>query len=97
MTENANHSVSTQSANIATMRPDGSGLKRLTQFRDPQTNAYFGSYSPDGQLLAYRLEDHGQYGLYRMHTYGSHQQAIIPLSTFRPSLIDWGTRAGGRD
>ncbi|MEO6998087.1 MAG: hypothetical protein ABI112_08390 [Terracoccus sp.] len=92
VTENANHRVATQSANIATMRPDGSGQERLTHFRDPQTNAYFGSYSPDGQSLVYRLEDHGRYGLYRMHPDGSHQQAIIPLSTLRPALIDWGTQ-----
>lgn len=97
VTENANHYVPAQSANIVTMRPDGSGLKRLTNFHTPQKNAFFGSYSPDGQWLVYRLEDHGLYGLYRMHPDGSHQQAIIPLSTLRPSLIDWGAQPGCHD
>jgi Tol biopolymer transport system component len=79
------------------MRPDGSGLRHLTNFHDPLTNAYFGSYSPDGRWIVFRLEDHGQYGLYRMHPDGSHQQAILPLAPFRPGLIDWGARADSRD
>ena len=60
-------------------------------------NAYLGSYSPDGKWLVFRLEDHGQFGLYRVRPDGSHQEAILPLSTFRPSLIDWGppARHGG--
>lgn len=94
VTENANHYVPTDSANIVTMRPNGSSLQHLTNFHDPQKNAYFGSYSPDGRWLVYRLQDHGLFGLYRMHPDGSHQQAIIPLSTLRPSLIDWGARPG---
>ena len=93
VTENANHFVQTESANIVTMRPDGSGLKRLTNLRDPQKNAFLGSYSPDGQWLVFRLEDHGLFGLYRMRPDGSHQQAILPLSTLRPSLIDWGANS----
>lgn len=97
VTENANHYVPTESANIVTMRPNGSDLRRLTNFRDPQKNAYLGSYSPDGHWLVYRLEDHGLYGLYRMHPDGSHQQAIIALSTLRPSLIDWGAQPAGED
>lgn len=84
VTENANHYVPTDSANIVTMRPNGSGRKLLTNFHDPQKNAYFGSYSPDGRWLVYRLEDHGLFGLYRMHPDGSHRQPIIPLSTLGP-------------
>ncbi|HEY7736274.1 MAG TPA: hypothetical protein VH813_05730 [Candidatus Limnocylindrales bacterium] len=34
----------------------------------------------------------GLFGLYRMWPDGSHRQAILPLSSFRPSLIDWGSR-----
>src|SRR5664279_1401293 len=92
VTENANHFQPNDSANIVTMRPDGSGLRKVTAFHDPTTNAYLGSYSPDGRWLVFRLEAHGQFGLYRMHPDGSHQQAILPLSPFRPSLIDWGAR-----
>lgn len=35
-----------QSANVATIRPDGSGLQMLTNFRGGEVNAVTGSYSP---------------------------------------------------
>ncbi len=96
VTENANHYIPTDSANVVTMRPNGSGVEFLTRFHDPQKNAYLGSYSPDGRWLVYRLEDHGLFGLYRMNPDGSNKQPIIPLSTLRPSLIDWGAHPGNR-
>ena len=49
---------------------------------------------PNGRWLVFRLEADGLFGLYKMHPDGSHKQAILPLSPFRPSLIDWGSRAG---
>ena len=48
-----------------------------------------GSYSPDGQWIAFRLEDHGQYGLYRMRDDGI-PAADSPLSGLKPRYIDWG-------
>ena len=90
VTENANFFRPDDSANIVTMRRDGSHRRRLTNFHDGQTNAYFGSYSPDGRWLVFRLEKDGLFGLYRMHPDGSHVRQILPLSPFRPSLIDWG-------
>jgi Tol biopolymer transport system component len=92
VTENANHFRPDDSANIVTMRPDGSGLRQLTDFHDGATNAYLGSYSPDGDWLVFRLEKDGLFGLYKMHPDGSHRQVILPLSPFRPSLIDWGVQ-----
>jgi Tol biopolymer transport system component len=92
VTGNANHFQPEDSANIVTMRPDGSGLRRLTDFHDPTTNAFLGSYSPDGRWIVFRLEANDLFGLYRMHPDGSHWQPILPLSPFRPSLIDWGAR-----
>jgi Tol biopolymer transport system component len=92
VTENANHLRPADSANIFTMRPDGSGLRPLTNFHDGATNAYFGSYSPDGRWLVFRLEEGGLFGLYRMHPDGSDREAILPLSSLRPSVIDWGAQ-----
>jgi Tol biopolymer transport system component len=57
--------------NIATIRPDGTGLRYLTDFRSPDTRAYVGGYSPDGNWIVFRLQDHGRYGLYRMRPDGS--------------------------
>ncbi len=92
VTENANFFDPNDSAHIVTMRPDGSGLRRLTESHDPMTNEFLGSYSPDGQWLVFRLDENGLFGLYRMHPDGSHRQVILPLSSFHPSLIDWGAR-----
>jgi Tol biopolymer transport system component len=90
VTENANHFRPDDSANIVTMRRDGSHRRHLTRFHDGVTNAFLGSYSPDGRWLVFRLEKDGLFGLYRMHPDGSHLRVILPLSPFRPSLIDWG-------
>jgi Tol biopolymer transport system component len=81
-----------RSANIATIRPDGTGLQYLTDYRSPETRAYVGGYSPDGHWIVFRLEDHGRYGLYRMRPNGSSLHAILKLSSFRPRFIDWGPR-----
>jgi len=81
------------SANIATIRPDGTRLRLLTHYqggRDVQ--AFAGSYSPDGRWIVFRLEDHGLFGLFKMHPDGSGVTTILPLSSFITSFIDWGSR-----
>jgi len=91
-TENANFLRPDDSANIITVRPDGSRPRMITQFHDGQTNAFLGSYSPDGRWLVFRLEIDGLFALYRMHPDGTHRHVILPPSALRPSLIDWGPR-----
>jgi Tol biopolymer transport system component len=78
------------SANIATIRPDGTDLRFLTHYQGGELNAFVGSYSPDGRWIVFRLEDHGRFGLYKMHPDGSHLKAILDLSSFAPRFIDWG-------
>jgi Tol biopolymer transport system component len=80
------------SPNIVTVRPDGTHLRRLTHYEGGDISAFVGSYSPDGQWIVFRLEDHGQFGLFKMHTDGSHVRPILPLSDFKPRFIAWGPR-----
>lgn len=94
-TENANFFDPQGSANVLTMRADGSGLRRLTHYHDPAIAAYLGSYSPDGEWIVFRVQDHGRFGLYRMHPDGSHVREILAPSDFKAFLIDWGPRGHG--
>jgi Tol biopolymer transport system component len=92
---NANFFDPADSANIATIRPDGTKLKYLTHYHDPAVNAFAGSYSPDGKYIVFRVEDHRRYALMQMRRDGSHLKQILPFSDFRPRGSDWGPR--GRD
>jgi Tol biopolymer transport system component len=87
------------SVNIATIRPDGTGLRFVTHYRDQQIRALFGSYSPDGRWIVFRLEANDQFGLYKIHPDGTHLRPILGLSDFAPRYIDWGPsiRPGGDD
>jgi len=89
---NANFFDPNDSANIATIRPDGTDLHYLIHSHDPVVNAFAGSYSPDGKYIVFRLEDHGSFALMQMRSDGSHLKQILGFSSFRPRAIDWGAR-----
>ena len=80
------------SANIATIQPDGTDLRFVTHYEGGEISAFAGSYSPDGRWIVFRLNDHGLFGLFKIHPDGTHLTTILPLSSFRPSFIDWGAR-----
>jgi len=88
------------SANIATIRPDGTDLRFVTHYHHYQggaANAFVGSYSPDGRWIVFRLNENGLFGLFKIHPDGTHLETILPLSSFRPRFIDWGARPSEDD
>jgi Tol biopolymer transport system component len=91
-TQDGDEPIPGVSANIATIRPDGTRFRLLTHFQGGDVKAFAGSYSPDGRWTVFRLEDHGLFGLFKMNPNGTHVTTILPLSSFRPSFIDWSAR-----
>ena len=85
------------SANIATVHPDGTHLRFVTDYEGGDVSAFVGSYSPDGRWIVFRLNDHGSFGLFKIRPDGTHLTTILPLSSFRPRFIDWGSRPSERE
>lgn len=77
-------------ANVVTIRPDGTGLRYLTDLRTPEQRAYAGGYSPDGKWITYRLEHGDQNALMITRTDGQGAHTVLPFSSFKPRFIDWG-------
>jgi Tol biopolymer transport system component len=83
--------VGGHSPNVATIRPDGTHMRILTHIDRPGVGALSGSYSPDGQWLAFRIENQntGTYRLMKMRPDGSDRTLIASLPG-APRGIDWG-------
>lgn len=99
LTVNADFADAKKSSNVALVRPDGSGFRRLTHYKGRTVNAFVGSYSPNGRWIVYRLENRqgrgtlpdGSFGLYKIHPDGSDRQLIASLIN-KPRYIAWGSR-----
>jgi Tol biopolymer transport system component len=76
--------------NLVTIRPDGTGLRYLTDLQTPDQRALAGGYSPDGKWITYRLQHADQSALMVMGTDGQGAHAVLGFSSFRPRFIDWG-------
>ena len=90
LTTNADFVIPGASANLVTIKPNGSGKTKLTKFTGGSKNAFAGSFSPDGKQVVFRLEDGDKYSLAVMDLA---TRAITPLATGpdKPRFIDWGT------
>jgi Tol biopolymer transport system component len=75
-----------RTVNMLTIRPDGTGLRYLTDFRTPDQRALAGGYSPDGQWIVYRQESGNLSSLMVMRTDGSAVRTLLPVSRVRPPL-----------
>lgn len=82
-----------QSANVATIKPDGSDLKMLTNFAGEPVGAFAGSYSPDGHWVVYRLQGQAE-GVFELWVVSpdGHGRRMLGTFPFSPRFIDWGPR-----
>jgi Tol biopolymer transport system component len=82
-------------ANLATIRPDGTHMRKLTHIKRAGVGAFSGSYSPDGRWIVFRLENDntGTQRLMKMRPDGSDRTRIASLPA-SPRGIDWGQQPG---
>ena len=83
VTTSDNANVPELSANVVTVSADGGEPFHVTEYSDPAVRAYVGGYSPDGNWIVFRLEDHGQHALCLVRPDGTGLRTIMPLSDFR--------------
>jgi Tol biopolymer transport system component len=81
-----------ESANVVTIRPDGTIATRITRFTGGEENAFAGSFSPDGKQIILRLERDATYGLATVDRDGRNLRAPTKFGTDRRRYIDWGAR-----
>jgi Tol biopolymer transport system component len=89
LTTNADFARPGESANLVTIRPDGSGMTNLTRFTRGK-NAFAGSFSPDGKQIVFRHETGNRYSLAIINRDGSNLRRLT-TSGDQPRYIDWGT------
>ncbi|MDQ3871487.1 MAG: hypothetical protein M3301_07735 [Chloroflexota bacterium] len=77
-----------ESSNLYVLRPDGTGLRALTDFAGGTPNALAGSWSPDGRLIAFKSDESGAYQIHLMNADGSDRRRITHNLT-EPSGIVW--------
>jgi Tol biopolymer transport system component len=90
LTTNADLVTPGESANLVTIRPDGTGRTKLTQFKDPSKSAFAGSFSPDGKQIVFRLEEGRVFSLAVMPPQGG-DIARLTTGPDKLAFIDWGS------
>jgi Tol biopolymer transport system component len=76
--------------NLYTIRPDGTGLKRLTSYPAPRT-VLLGSFSPDGNWITFsRFSDSPYPAVYVMRANGTGVRRVTRDSGLYDP--DWGPR-----
>jgi Tol biopolymer transport system component len=90
LTTNADFVRPSDSANLVTIHPDGTGKTNVTKFKGGAMNAFAGSFSPDGAHIVFRLESGTTYSIAVVNRDGSHLRRLTTGSA-KPRFIDWGT------
>jgi len=85
---------STEPQNIFTIRPDGTGLRQLTNYRRllPDLGTGAGSYSPDGRWVMFKHVSDGRNTVWKVHPDGSHLTRIARAKYAFSGATVWGPR-----
>ena len=89
-----------QSANIYSIRPDGSHRTKLTHNKGGLRHSWAPSWSPDGRWIAFSNstpigKDDGRVDIYTMSPEGTHLRRVTDMPQAFPSNVDWGRRPPG--
>jgi TolB protein len=90
LTRNADFAEPGKSANLVTIRPDGSGARYLTHFKGGTTNAFAGSFAPDGKQIVFRLQKKDKYAIAVIGRDGRNLRLMTRLTREIPRFLDWG-------
>jgi Tol biopolymer transport system component len=82
------HPQPDESSNVYVLRPDGTGLRALTDFKGGHPNALPGSWSPDGRRIVLKTDESGDFQLYVMNASDGSRRRITDNLT-EPSGIVW--------
>ena len=80
-----------KSANLYTIRVDGTGLTRLTKYKGGTAQAFVNDWSPDGTKIVFHFLDTGVNDLYVMDAAGTNAHALTHLGAdANPRRAAWG-------
>lgn len=81
-----------KSANLYTIRVDGTGLTRLTNYKGGTAQAFVNDWSPDGTKIVFHFLDTGVNDLYVMDADGKNAHPLTRLGAdANPRRAAWGT------
>jgi Tol biopolymer transport system component len=91
VTRDADRAEAGRSANLVTIRPDGSHAKYLTHFKGGTTNAFAGSFAPNGRRIVFRLQKGDRSAIATIRPDGGKPRLLTRMTRVMPRYIDWGT------
>jgi TolB protein len=84
--------VPNKSANVYTIRPDGTSLRKVTHYTRGKKRAFVNDWSPDGRQIVYHLIGDAVSDLYVVNADGTNTHALTQLGPkANPRHSTWGT------
>ena len=84
--------VPNKSANVYSIRPDGTNLRKVTHYTGGTKRAFVNDWSPDGRQIVYHLIGNAVNDLYVVNADGTNTHALTHLGpNANPRHSTWGT------